>query len=72
MGFNIYIYNAIWQHDHISYFSVAEIKHQKKKEKGEGNTEKGLGYLFENGTKNCLWTERRQMWHTEKWQFVKI
>ena len=39
MGFNIYIYNAIWQHDHISYFSVAEIKHQKKKEKGEEKEE---------------------------------
>lgn len=43
MGFNIYIYNAIWQHDHISYFSVAEIKHQKKKEKGEEKEEEEMG-----------------------------
>ena len=39
MGFNIYIYNAIWQHDHISDVWVAEIKHQKKKEKKEEKEE---------------------------------
>ena len=24
------------------------------------------------GTKDCLWIEKRQMWHIGKWQFIKV
>ncbi|KRY96827.1 hypothetical protein T4B_1446 [Trichinella pseudospiralis] len=32
----------------------------------------GKGYFIPEGTKDCLWIERRQMWPIGKWQFIKV
>jgi hypothetical protein len=34
--------------------------------------EKGKGIKGEEGAKDSLWIERRQMWHIGKWQFIKV
>lgn len=44
-------------------------------EKGKGTRRGRKGGVFLLGrsrTKDCLWGERRQMWHKGKWQFIKV
>lgn len=45
-------------------------KRQEIVEEGEEEGKGGHG-AGSRGTKDCLWTERRQTWYTGKWQFIK-
>ena len=42
------------------------------REKGKGTREREEEYLSWSGTKDCLWIERRQMWHMGERQFIKV
>lgn len=44
----------------------------EKEGEGEGNKRERKGYLSWRGTKDCLWRERKQIWHIGKWWFIKV
>jgi hypothetical protein len=39
---------------------------RERRHSGKGTREREVGYLSWKGAKDCLWIDRRQMWHIGK------
>lgn len=50
---------------------MTEGEEEGNKEEGEGWQGRGGRDIYPEGTKDCLWIKKKQMWPIGKWQFIK-